>query len=357
MIIKRLQLNSFRNIDSVSINPSAGLNLIAGPNASGKSSLLEGIYLMSRGRSFRTSTLRSLIKSGEQKSTLFSEISDGTISRRLSMALSNKKSVAKLDGAHISRLSELSRAFPVQLITPRSYELLTSGPKYRRKILYWGLFHVEQSFLDVYRRFAKALAQRNAALRSGKRNDEINVWNIQIASCSLEIFQHATDYVNDLRSILLPLLSEILSGYRFELEYKPGWDTTLNLLDVLLASIDKDREIGYTRTGPQRADLHLTINGQALESFASNGQQKLVIFALLLSQLMLYKDRFQVSPVLLLDDFAAELDQASQNKILTAVDGAAVQCLSTGLSIPECLDSETKVFHVEHGVFHDTGCG
>ncbi len=354
MIIKRLQLYGFRNIDSVSIDPGDGLNLIAGPNASGKSSLLEGIYLLSRGRSFRTGALRSLVKRGEEKATAFSEISDGTINRSLSMALSRGKSVATLDGARVSRRSELTQAFPVQLITPRSYELLTSGPKYRRRILYWGLFHVEQSFLAVYRRFTKGLAQRNAALRSNKRTDEINVWNIEIASCSVEIHQHATAYVNDLRSICLPLLSEILPGYQFDLEYKPGWDTSLNLLDSLRGSVDKDREIGYTRIGPQRADLRLVIDGQALENFASNGQQKLVVFALLLSQLILYKKRFQVSPVLLLDDFAAELDHASQSMVLNSVGTASVQCLSTGLSIPESLDPATKVFHVEHGVFHDT---
>ncbi len=262
--------------------------------------------------------------------------------------------MAKLDGTPVSRLSELSRAFPVQLITPRSYELLTAGPKYRRRILYWGLFHVEHSFLDVYRRFAKGLAQRNAALRSGKRNDEIKVWSMQIASASAEIFQYATAYVNDLRSILLPLLTQLLPGYDFDLEYKPGWDTNNKLLDSLVKTIEKDREIGYTRIGPQRADIRLRINDHSLDGFASNGQQKLIVFALLLSQLIQYKNRFQVSPVLLLDDFAAELDKASQKKVLATVDSAAVQCMATGLSIPDILESAAKVFHVEHGVFHDT---
>ncbi len=358
MAITQLRVTNFRNITSARLDLGDRLNFITGPNASGKSSLIEAIYVLSRAQSFRTHLLRSVVQRDRDSATVYARLEKDTAtarSRSIAIGIHQGRCEARVDTDPVRRLSDLTRALPIQLLTPRSYELLTSGPKNRRRLLLWGLFHVELDFLGVYRRYMTALSQRNAALRQGLNAQQFRPWDRQLGALAETIREHSSAYVHRLQHHLGDKLASLLPGYRVELIYRPGWDTTKSLQSLLQHELGKDREAGYTRMGPQRADLRILLDGQPIERFASNGQQKLIVLAILLSQGAVYREfSGGEGPVLLMDDFAAELDEENRQRVLDLIDQDHNQCLATGLGTPppEDLPEGSVMFHVEHGMFH-----
>jgi DNA replication and repair protein RecF len=330
MSLRRLQVTDFRCLQSADIEFDPHFTLISGPNASGKTSLLEALYVLGRGRSFRTRRLEHLIRHGADQFTLFGEVEAGE--RRIPVGVEGSAAGmrARVAGARAQSLTELALVFPVQIIDPEVHHLIEEGPSRRRRFLDWGVFHVEQSFVLHWQRYRQALKQRNAALKSGQEAGAVAAWDGDVLHYGEMLTQARANYVG----LLVEHASVIgrrLLGMELALSYRPGWARDLTFSEALLNSRDHDRLAGFTQVGPHRAELTIKLNGMSVKDRISRGQQKLLAASLLIAQLKVFPDDGPVAPSLLLDDPAAELDDERLGALIREVTAHSVQLIVTTL--------------------------
>jgi len=328
--LSRLQVTDFRCLQSAELHPDPHFTLISGPNASGKTSLLEAIYVLVRGRSFRTRRLEHLIPNGTERCVVFGEVETST--RRVPMGVEGSRTGirAQIDGDKPSSLAELALFLPVQIIDPEVHHLIEEGPSRRRRFLDWGVFHVEQSFVGHWQRYQQVLKQRNAALKARQPRTVVSVWDSDLVRSGELLGAARARYV----SLLSPLAEAIgrnLLGMELSLSYRNGWLKGLSMNEALQQSWSHDLEMGATQVGPQRAELGIRLDGTPVKDRISRGQQKLLAAALLIAQIKLFPEGSPVRPTLLLDDPAAELDDERLASLIREVSTQAVQLIVTTL--------------------------
>jgi DNA replication and repair protein RecF len=334
-------------LKEVEVDLDPARNYFFGANGAGKTSLLEAVFFLGRGRSFRTRQARTLITYGEPRLAVYGDMDDGARARRIGAAFEDRRLERRVDAAPASG-SEIAEILPVQTIGPDSHRLIEGGPSERRRFLDWGVFHVEHSYLEAWQRYRRLLGQRNAALlRGGDAASELRVWTDALVEAGQEVDRSRKAYVER----LAPSVREharALVGKAISVEYRPGWRAGLSLLEALDASVARDRSLGHTEPGPHRADLLLQIEGHRVQDEASRGQQKLVAAALVLAQESVLAGTAGSRSVLLVDDPAAELDAAAFGRVLERLSQVRSQLLFTGLA-PLGSDPLTAMFHVERG--------
>jgi DNA replication and repair protein RecF len=330
MALRRLRVTEFRCLQAVDIELDERFTLVSGANASGKTSLLEAIYLLGRGRSFRTRRLDHLIRRDAERFVVFGELQSGE--RRIPVGLegSNAGLRAKIGGAAPGSLAELAVGFPVQIIDPEVHKLIEEGPSGRRRFLDWGVFHVEPNFMSVWQRYHQVLRQRNASLKLRHARAVVSAWDGDLIRCGEELASARARYVGAL-GVEARRLVERLLGRTLELHYRCGWSRQLSLAEALAQSWTLDQERGSTQVGPQRAELGIQVDGAAARDHVSRGQQKLLAAALLIAQINLFPADAPARPTLLLDDPAAELDQDRLSGLIAEVAGQANQLIVTTL--------------------------
>jgi DNA replication and repair protein RecF len=328
--LSRLQVTDFRCLQSAELHPDPHFTLISGPNASGKTSLLEAIYVLGRGRSFRTRRPEHLIRHGVERFVVFGEVE--TITRRVPMGVegSRKGIRAQIDGDRPSSLAELALFLPVQIIDPEVHRLIEEGPNRRRRFLDWGVFHVEQSFVTHWQRYQQVLKQRNAALKARQPRAVVSVWDSDLVR-SGELLSAARARYVTLLGPSAGFIGRNLLGTELSLSYRSGWLKDVSLDEALQKSWSHDVEMGATQVGPHRAELAIRLDGTPVKDRISRGQQKLLAAALLIAQLKLFPEESPVQPTLLLDDPAAELDDERLGNLIHEVSSQSVQLIVTTL--------------------------
>lgn len=332
---------------SVSLEPHPGLNFIGGENGAGKTSILESLFVLSRGRSFRTSTTGDLVGPTAAHFRVVAEsVSDEGRRDRLGLERSGKRWRARKNSIDLSKISELTRSLPLVLMEPNSHQLVSGAPEFRRKFLDWGVFHVERGFIDTWARYSRALKQRNAALRQGKREvlDSLDVMLAPLGTRLDELREKHSKAIREETGRLLERLSPKLGG--IEMEYRNGWGDE-PFIEVLSANRDRDLERGATQTGPHRMDLVIKKDNATARSILSRGEQKLLSAALLLAQASLLSELGE-KPIVLLDDLASEFDQIHFDTVLKAAMVCGGQVWITGTDTPH-LPNDKVMFHVKHG--------
>ncbi len=357
MMIKQLSIENFRNIENERFEPSPGLNLIYGDNASGKTSTLEAISVLSSLRSFRSAKLSELVRYQQSGFRVYGLLADGSGQELpIGVARQEKELTLRAGGQKLKKVSELATKLPVQIIHPDSHQIVSGGPKQRRRFVDWGVFHVEHEYHQLWRKYEKALSQRNAALRLNQIGKDENAWDIVLSEVAEKVHLYRERYISDLQALLPEYTREISRTSKVELEYYPGWDTNKGLMRALADTWDRDKKRGFTSSGPHRAELNFKVDGKPADKHVSRGQQKMLVFAMLLSQVVLFRAKKQKNCVLLLDDLAAELDQAHRNRLLALLQDISVQLFITCIkreSIQVDLWQQHKVFHVERGKIHE----
>jgi len=303
--------------------------LITGPNASGKTSLLEAVYVLGRGRSFRTRRLETLVRRGVERFIVFGEVDAAERKVPLGVEGSNGGVRAKVSGESAATLAELALLLPVQIIDPGVHRLIEEGPSRRRRFLDWGVFHVEHEFVRYWQRYQHVLRQRNAALKS-RQSALISAWDADLIRYGELVTAARQRYIHALGKQCAPIGVSLL-GQDVTLSYRAGWSREQSFGDALSQSLKSDQEIGVTQVGPHRAELGIRLGGLPVKDRISRGQQKLLAAALLISQINLFPDDAPVRPTLLLDDPAAELDDERLAKLILEVSSHAVQLVVTTL--------------------------
>jgi DNA replication and repair protein RecF len=355
MQLTRLRLSQLRCFADAELELAPGLNLIVGGNGAGKSSVIEAVHVLGYGRSFRGRVRDGLIRTGAPHLELYAEWLDGGGRvRRAGLRHSGSAWEARLDGAPAPSLTELCAQLAVVTFEPGSHELIAGGAELRRRFLDWALFHVEPTFLALWRRYARALKQRNALLKSGPSLPALDAWDQELADAGESLSRLRETYLTRLEPVFARTAAEFLPELgRAQLEFQPGWRRNeLPLADALVLARDRDLSQGFTSVGPHRGDWRINYAGLAGREALSRGQEKLTALACVLAQARAYAEDCQDWPTICLDDLASELDQAHQRQVLQAVLAAGAQILLTGTEAPTVLAElapTPPTFHVEQG--------
>ncbi len=330
MTLQRIQVSDFRCLHSAELVFDPDFTLISGPNASGKTSVLESIYVLGRGRSFRTRRLDHLIRSGASRFVIYGDA--GTEHRTgLGIEGSALGMRAKMGGDRVTSLAELAAVLPVQIIDPEVHRLIEEGPSRRRRFLDWGVFHVEHSFVEKWQQYQQVLKQRNAALKARQPAAAISAWDVDLVRLGVAIHEARALYVDQLAPVAIDIAQRLL-GLQLSMSYRSGWSRELSLGEALKASWIHDQDAGVTQVGPQRAEIAFRLDGAPVKDRISRGQQKLLASSLLMAQLRLFPNDAQIRPTLLLDDPAAELDSDKLLGLIREVTAQSVQLVVTSLS-------------------------
>ena len=355
MSLSSLEVTQFRNLRHVQLEPDAGLNLITGVNAAGKTSLLESLFYLSYGRSFRSSQARDLIAYNEDYFRLVARLES---QHSIGIQKSTREQLIRINQQTVTRIADLSALLPVIALHPDSHYLISAGPEHRRQYLDWGVFHVEHSFLQVWKDFRKALSQRNAALRQGQPDKICQLWNTPLVENALRIEQSRLNYLEALQAIVDRNTGFLFPNNTVSLEYRRGWPEAEDYLDHLQAHLQRDRDKGYTQSGPHRADIKIRLDDKPAQSSASRGQQKILVALLKLSQLELFMQTSEKTCVLLYDDLPAELDAHNRAIVMQLLAGMKVQLFISAIEADQVDTThftQARLFHVEHGRISQSG--
>ncbi len=350
MSIESLKISDFRCIEHVELGLKNRTTLVHGANGAGKTSILEAIYCLSRGRSFRGTRTDQLVRHQQKHYTLFATARNSGIEHKLGLAAGRSYRQIRVDGADAQGLASLAEILAVQVIDPEIQALISEGPELRRQFLDYGVFHVEHEFLPSWRQYRRALKQRNMALRSGRPERELAIWDEPLAQAAELIDSQRVAYTEKLNERFGTIGDRLLPGSQLSCSYRHGWEEGIAFDEALAAARERDREQGTTTVGPHRADLTIDFAGRRARQQVSRGQQKLVASSLVLAQTLDLHERTEQIPVLLVDDPAAELDQEALSRLLAEVDALSCQLVITALD-PERIQlaESPSMFHVKHG--------
>ncbi|WP_428357274.1 DNA replication/repair protein RecF [Methyloprofundus sp.] len=354
MSLQKLDIYRVRNLQHVSLEPAATLNLIFGNNASGKSSIIEAIHLLGRANSFRSTSVKNVIHFDHNDLIVSGKVrfNNAHVST-LGIQHDGKNLQIRIDEETRHSRSDLAYALPIQLIHPKSYQLLDAGPQLRREFIDWGVFNQHPDFLDNWRHFKKALNQRNALLKIRSVN-ELNVWNHELQQYGTIVAKYRKQYLAELTPFFSTIAQQFLELENLELKLIQGWDEQSSLLDKLVEDQEKDLRYGFTHSGPHRADFQLLLESRKAKDFVSRGQLKLLVLSLKLAQVELLLSKGFISGCVLIDDAVAELDFSSRTKLLAFLVSMDMQVFMTATEQNEFGNLEDigdyKMFHVKHGV-------
>jgi DNA replication and repair protein RecF len=351
MRVKTLSIHNLRNIESTQIEPDPCLNCFTGDNGAGKTSILEALAVLSKGRSFRSGHISSLIGPQDKHFQVIGRVeSQSGDTHQLGLERGTDYWQARHQGQDVKQISELTHLLPFVLLEPSSHTLISGPPDGRRKYLDWGVFHVKPGFLRLWKRYNRVLKQRNAALRQANEAvvDSLDPQLIDLGEQLHLSRQHYVETLVGLLQLQFPAISGALAG--IALSYRKGWSGD-SLERAIAASKRRDLEKGATNPGPHKADLHLSLDGVPAKERLSRGEQKAMTAALVLAQADTMCTNGE-KPVLMLDDLFSEFDEKHLDRVLDAAMELGVQVWLTGTrvssAIKQCNGSCT-MFHVEHG--------
>jgi len=351
MKLRSIQTQNFRNLAAGEIAPGDGLSVFWGGNGAGKTSLLEAIYLLGRGRSFRGTKVLPLIRFGATELTVFGELEheQGRVCR-IGIRKFGQGSSVRVDGKNIRALSELASMVPLVAVTPSSLSLIEGGPVIRRRFLDWGMFHVEPDIRRTIVNYEKALHQRNALLRGGSAR--LGPWEAVLAESGQRISEQRVHYVDELRTVVSRTLARFPGMPPVDLEFQQGWGEGEGLETFFGSRRAIDARAGYTTRGPHRDTLRICAGGKPLAHILSRGQQKLVALVLVIGQGVLLEEQTGRVPLGLVDDFDSELDRENRDLALGMLRDLGWQFMLTSVNreFPRSVShADSRMFHVEHG--------
>lgn len=321
MFVKKLLLRSFRNHQIRTFEFAPDINIITGPNASGKTNIVEAIYFLSRTRSFRGASDEELIREGDDFAEIVAEILEGKIKRDIRVLIAKNRRLIFVNGKLVSKSSELSKVVNVLLFEPKDVMLFKGSPKERRNFLDVNLSKKYPIYLEYFSKYDNALANRNEMLKNEKMDKKLLEATTELlVEYSAPIVEFRTRYVKDITDILIKI-TRALTGKdnQIEINYKPyvmpGASFKKEALEAFKRSLDSDLRHKATSIGVHREDFSISLNGKEIDVYGSQGENRIVALALKIAPYFLIEDKDK-RPIIVLDDVMSELDKKHQKRLI-----------------------------------------
>tara|TARA_X000000368_G_C23055342_1_gene723591 strand:- start:3231 stop:4346 length:1116 start_codon:yes stop_codon:yes gene_type:complete len=336
LFISQFTASNLRALDLISLTPHQHLNIILGKNNDGKTSLLEGMFFSSSLKSFKSVVSSSLIQTGEKSTKLLLNVSKN----RENVIISVEK---KLKGANVVKINDIRSSakdlllsFPVLALNFGVENIITGTSDTRRALLDWGSFHVEHSYLDLYKNFTKALKQRNSVLKR-KETVDLDYWDKLYIQYGEEIHKKRSEYFKVLNDHFIQYKNKILeiipNAYDdikdSILSYDQGWDESMSLHESLYSLREKDLVLKHTSAGPHRCDIQFTSNGNILKDVSSMSTQVINGLLLVLSQAKAFHVKHCEKPIILIDDLFFGIDDKNLLLVINLLIDSKAQCFVT----------------------------
>ena len=358
MKIHTLQINQFRNIESLFLNFDEEVNIIYGENAQGKTNILEALWLFTGMRSFRGSKDAEQIRFGENKATLTTEFTNARMLQRAEIVFDEKKS-AVLSGVKLGSGGDFSEHFHAVIFSPEHLSLVKGGPRERRQFCDNALCQIKPRFQEYLTKYKKNLVQRNAVLKDYKNNSSVeimlDIFEENLAHLGTQIILQRKKYLKALSKQAKEIYEGISSGKEsITLSYAASFacENDEEMEQAYLSALKKSRMDDMatlsTSIGPHRDDIEIEINGISARKFASQGQQRSAVLALKLGEANVLKEKTGEQPIALLDDVMSELDEVRQDYILHHIDGwqVFITCCDPATILKS---KKGKMFHIQKG--------
>lgn len=362
MKIKRFKAENFRNIEKCDIEFTDGVNLIYGGNALGKTNVIEGIYLFSRGRSFRTAQEKDMIKydaPGFRISVDYESL-DGVTS--LEYASFGREKRRRKNGYPVKSAKEMIEGFKAILFHPDNLSLVKGGPEERRAFLNIAAAQYYPAYISDYARFSRALENRNALLKNASKGlytdeGELVAWSESMAEYAAYVYLTRIEYLKKLEVYVKEIGLRISDGKEeISLEYESDVTEGADIenikkeyVRILTSSLEKEMIVGTSLYGPQRDDIVIKINGHPSRGFASQGQQRSIVLAMKLAEGEVIRDTFGEYPVFLLDEMLSELDEGRRRFILDSLKGK--QTVITACECEEMKPLASNLIEIKDGQY------
>lgn len=336
MFIRSLELQDYRNYDSLSMEFHNGINILYGDNAQGKTNILEAIYISGTTKSHRGSKDKEIIKLGKDQAHIRTFVERDKVQHKIDMHLKkNKPKGVAIDGIPIKKSSELFGILNLIFFSPEDLSIIKNGPSERRRFIDLELCQLDKVYLHNLTNYNKVITQRNNLLKQISFNnqlmDTLSIWDIQLVKYGTEIMKRRELFIRQLNEIVYDIHSK-LSGGKEELFIK--YEPNVNVEEYskkLSNSVSRDVAQKITSVGPHRDDICFLIGSIDIRKFGSQGQQRTSALSLKLAELELVKNMTHDNPVLLLDDVLSELDRKRQNYLLNSIHDIQTIITCTGL--------------------------
>lgn len=355
-MLSRLLIHRFRNLTQVDLEFSEGFNFLVGANGSGKTSLLEAIFYLGHGRSFKSHIGSRIVQYDANDFILHGRIDEAEKSYTVGIQKPKQgDSTLKINGEEGRRIADLAQLLPMQVIIPEGLTLLNGGPSYRRAFLDWGLFHHQADFYREWANLRRLLKQRNAALHQVRHYAELKAWDIELVRVAENVTRMRADYAELLRPEIERTCRFFLPELEISVNFAQGWEKNSDYAEILVQGFERDKNLGYTMMGPQKADFRFKANGLPVEDVLSRGQLKLLMCALRLAQgEHLIQDKGRQC-LFLIDDFASELDPIKRELLAHRLRQSRSQVFVTAITREQLQQmdfqpqSDDRLFSVKSG--------
>lgn len=336
MIIKSLELENFRNYESLSMEFDSGTNILYGDNAQGKTNILEAIFLSATTKSHKGTKDRDIVNFKADEAHIRTYIMKDGLENRVDMHLrKNKSKGIAINGTKIKKAAELLGLLNVVFFSPEDLSIIKNGPSERRRFVDMELCQLDNFYLYNLNNYNKIVNQRNKLLKELYHNpalkDTLSIWDSQLVSYGSKIIERRELFVEQLNEIIYGIHKK-LSGDKEEIQivYEPDCKQE-DYERCLLEGQERDIRLKMTSTGPHRDDFAFMVNGIDIRKFGSQGQQRTAALSLKLSEIELVKKITKDTPLLLLDDVLSELDSNRQNYLLNCIGDIQTIITCTGL--------------------------
>jgi DNA replication and repair protein RecF len=365
VLLTSLHLQNYRNYKELDLETPNKVNVFLGPNAQGKTNLLEAIFVLALSKSHRTSKDKELIGWQGDSARISGEADKRYGKVKLDLQFSAQGKKARINGLEQRKLSDFVGSLNVVMFAPEDLEIVKGTPGVRRRFLDMEIGQVQPGYLHTLQQYGKVLQQRNNFLKAsypgGANATMLEVWNTQLAEHGVKIMKKRKHFIHKLQAFAEQIHAGITNGAeKLTIDYRPSYDADALqdesvLFEQFMIKLTqvKDQEIrrGVTLVGPHRDDLAFFINGKEAQIFGSQGQQRTTALSLKLAEIELIHEEIGEYPLLLLDDVLSELDQHRQTQLIETFQSKVQTFITTtGLeSVDTSRLQDAGIYHVQGG--------
>lgn len=363
MFIETIKIKNFRNYQNLDLSFNKGLNIIYGNNAQGKTNLLESIYVLGLTKSHRSFIDNNLINNESSEAVISGKIFNNKIPSNLEITISDSKKL-KIDSQKITKLSEYISKMPIIIFYPEDLELIKGSPSIRRRFLNLELSQLYSTYYNILNDYNKLLKMRNDYLKKIANKEKydqnyLDILNEYFIDKSILIYRMRNKFINKLNESSPNIFKSITGLEKFNIKYKTSIEVNNKTNEEIKVEFKNKLEKLYnseikfraTLVGPHRDDIEFYINEDNIKNFGSQGQQRIAILSVKLSEIDIFKNYKNTTPILLLDDIFSELDNKKKNNLLKYIKNNIQTIITTTdlNSINKKIIAKSKLIQIDNG--------